>query len=454
MRRFNFTSQYALFSAAVYTSVIAKRRLGTPFAIDFITHNSVKLLGNIHDAHFTGEFSDTDVENLRSDLAKSTNNYYKLLDIDPKLEKSIFKRELKQKYRALSLRFHPDCTTGHAAKTEIFKLVKNAYEKLSNLNFRDDYDFSLDGDIEIDKHFKKFFISKCGNIAAALSSNCLVIFDAKTKTLLHKFLGTYYGAHASFSADSKKIVLCDRLSLKILTIETSRWIIEKVVPYEYTLGFNQAMLRLSNGNFVSTSEYGSLEIWDGQTGQHIRTLTGHSKYVMALSLIPNSNCIISGSWDSTMKVWDMDTGNCVHTISLSFFAAEKISLSADAKYLVAGGCGGNFTIWDFESKKLIKESLGYTWNPGGLAQIKGIFISPDSSYFAIILDTPTVKIWEMESGKQVGEKNLSARPASVSNFGENIFISFDDGTIREFTFSNFQYDCMHAQQMTPLMPGK
>lgn len=496
MRRFNFISRSALFTPTVYANVIAKRQIGIPCVRDFTAHNSVKkLIGNIHDAHFPGEFSDTDVANLRSDLTKSTKNYYQLLDVNPELEKDVFERELKQKYRALSLRFHPDCTAGHTAKTEIFKLIKNAYETLNDANFRDNYNTLSSAESDLSpsffrgKHRSKFIknpvwgkslfslsldedeyaavkgisISKCGQYIAALTYQKLVIVDAKTNALLHQFSGNYSGISTlAFSADSKKIALFYHGSLQIVTLKTGRCIRSKEQENSFPWYDPWRMLRLNDGNFVSASistsglDDGSLKLWHGQTGRHIRTLTGHTRDVCALSMIPNSNHIISGSWDKTMKVWNMDTGNCEHTLSDFNDLISTVALSADAKYLVAGSSNGQFSIWDFERKKQIKKFKGYKWiddKHGIQCAMQGILISPDSRYFASIANCPVVKIWEMESGKQVGEKTLPAYPQSVAHFGENTLIGFDDGTIREFTFSDFGYEHLHVQHMTPI-PGK
>jgi WD40 repeat protein len=476
MRRFNFINQSTLFTPLINASFIAKRQVSAPGFRDCIVHDNVtKLIKDIHDANFSGEFSNTDIANLRSDLARSTKHYYQLLDINPELEKSIFERELKQKYRALCFRFHPDCTAGHALKAEIFKLVQDAYETLSDSNFRGDHHcssfsesdpflsfwsssrknpvlgttlFSLSKEDEING----VSISECGQYIAALTYKKLVIFDAKKNTLLHQFSGNYIGiTRLFFSADSKKIAFCNDLSFNMLTLKTGRCIRKYVPPRRFVSSFCQSMLRLNNGNFVSTSEHGSLEIWHGQTGGHIGTLQGHTKAVLAMSIIPNSDHIISCSSDTTMKVWNMDVGICEHTFSgFNDINASTIAFSPDTKYLVASAWG-QFSILDFERKQLIKQFKGYEWiqdRHGIQSAIKGILISLDSRYFASIANCPAVKIWEMESGKQVGEKTLPAYPQSVSHFGENILIGFDDGTISQFNFSDFGYERVCDQYMT------
>lgn len=38
------------------------------------------------------------------------------------------------------------------------------------------------------------------------------------------------------------------------------------------------------------------------------TLRGHSEWVTACAVSPDSSFIVSASWDNTLKVWDADTG--------------------------------------------------------------------------------------------------------------------------------------------------
>ncbi len=63
-------------------------------------------------------------------------DYYKILG----LPKTATAEEIKKKYRALALKFHPDKTKGDKALEERFKIISQAYDVLKNPNKKKVYD--------------------------------------------------------------------------------------------------------------------------------------------------------------------------------------------------------------------------------------------------------------------------------------------------------------------------
>jgi len=70
-------------------------------------------------------------------MAQSTNrDYYKILGVTTKTPK----KEIKQKYRELAKKFHPDSNKGSKEAEDKFKIISEAYEVLSNAKKRKEYD--------------------------------------------------------------------------------------------------------------------------------------------------------------------------------------------------------------------------------------------------------------------------------------------------------------------------
>lgn len=445
--------------------------------------NNIKtIIENIHDVNFSGEFSGEDVVSLRLGLTEFTH-YCELLNIDSTLEKSVFERELKKKYHALCLRFHPDCTIGNISKSEILKLINNAYEKLRDPDFRGRDYFSscffrepqpykntvfgkslctlgkniwgIKENIIWDREF-----SVCGQyIVIGLRTYYTtkhwermkqetIILDIRNNKLLHQLTHKNPIWNITFSADAKQIVFYEsddrdykKKFVCVLTIETGQCI-KLDVPSQMSLS---PILGLRNGNVLSFNENNSMALWRDRTGGLIHTLKGHTENIVRCYM-PNNHTLISASMDNTMKIWNMVTGECEHTLSgFDDARISVIALSPDGQYLVVGSHHGRLDIWDFNRKQLIKQFEGYKKGLEGDSNqcfLNEVLFSPDSRYFVSIANSPVVKIWEIESGKQVSEKTLPDYPAFSRGSAENILIGFDDGSIREFSFSDFGYECI------------
>jgi len=57
---------------------------------------------------------------------------------------------------------------------------------------------------------------------------------------------------------------------------------------------------------VSSSHDNTIKVWNRETGELIRTLTGHNNPVYSVSISNDNKTIVSGSYDSTIKVWNID----------------------------------------------------------------------------------------------------------------------------------------------------
>jgi len=67
-----------------------------------------------------------------------SEDYYHILGVSENASAD----EIKKAYRQLSLKYHPDRTDGDSEKTELFQKINNAYETLSDIDKRGEYDMS------------------------------------------------------------------------------------------------------------------------------------------------------------------------------------------------------------------------------------------------------------------------------------------------------------------------
>jgi len=66
---------------------------------------------------------------------------------------------------------------------------------------------------------------------------------------------------------------------------------------------------LASGSYDRT-----IKLWDIPSGKLIRTLTGHTSYILWSVDLLNSQTLVSGSHDQTIKLWNWSTGQCFSTI--------------------------------------------------------------------------------------------------------------------------------------------
>ena len=75
------------------------------------------------------------------------------------------------------------------------------------------------------------------------------------------------------------------------------------------------MAVLDEQRVVSGSADNTLRVWDLRSGETIRTLEGHTNYVLGVSWKSDGETIDSSSADHTIKLWEAETGDQRRTIS-------------------------------------------------------------------------------------------------------------------------------------------
>ena len=104
------------------------------------------------------------------------------------------------------------------------------------------------------------------------------------------------------------------------------------------LQFNEAENILATGSYDST-----IKIWDLESGEEARTLTGHTQGVRTLQF--DSTKLISGSLDTQIKVWNWRTGECLSTYT--GHSGGVVGLHFDGQMLATGSMDHSIKIWNF-----------------------------------------------------------------------------------------------------------
>ncbi|MEG3844275.1 WD40 repeat domain-containing protein [Microcoleus sp. herbarium14] len=141
-------------------------------------------------------------------------------------------------------------------------------------------------------------------------------------------------------------------------------------------------------------------VWDLQTGAIIRSIEGHSHWVLSVAISPDGNTLVSGSADKNIKVWNLKTGQLIHTlIDLSWYSSwvTAVAITPDGKTIVSGSTTKTIKIWDLNTGNL-KETLQ---DPKELSSVLSLCISHDGKVIACGSTNHKITLWNLDGGKLI-----------------------------------------------------
>jgi eukaryotic-like serine/threonine-protein kinase len=95
----------------------------------------------------------------------------------------------------------------------------------------------------------------------------------------------------------------------------------------------------------------SIRLWDVNSGQLVRQLKAHHRWVPALLFWPDGKTMASASGDRTIRIWDVSNGTLLKTLRGHRLEAWRLALLPDQTTLVSGGKGGEVCLWDTAAEK-------------------------------------------------------------------------------------------------------
>ncbi len=151
-----------------------------------------------------------------------------------------------------------------------------------------------------------------------------------------------------------------------------------------------------NGNVLSATEPvlasssgTTIKLWDVQTGQAIRTLTGHLDIVSCLAMSADGHMLISGSADKSIRLWDLQTGQKIGAIALHNDTVLSLALSPDGRTLASGSLYDPIKLWDLETNREVASLSGQS------GRIEAIAFSPDGLWLASGSSDATIALWDV-----------------------------------------------------------
>lgn len=105
-------------------------------------------------------------------------------------------------------------------------------------------------------------------------------------------------------------------------------------------------LQIWDDTTLATGSYdNTIKIWDLETGEELRTLTGHTRGIRSLQM--DDHKLLSASLDGTVKFWNWRTGQCLRTLSPHSDGVISVHFQADV--IASGSIDHTIRVYNFKT---------------------------------------------------------------------------------------------------------
>lgn len=139
-------------------------------------------------------------------------------------------------------------------------------------------------------------------------------------------------------------------------------------------------------NIMMTGSYDkSICIWNLETGELIRKLTGHTRCVRALQF--DEAKLVTASMDQTLKIWNWQTGKCIRT--LEGHEGGVLSLHFNSKLMASGSTDHTIRVWNFLAGECCTLTGHNEW-------VNSVRFCQDDTMLISGSDDSTIRLWDVQ----------------------------------------------------------
>jgi WD40 repeat protein len=153
-----------------------------------------------------------------------------------------------------------------------------------------------------------------------------------------------------------------------------------------------------------------VRLWDAETGQPVgQALTGHTNVVTSVAFSPDGRRIVSGSYDNTVRVWDAATGQPVGQPFTGHTAGVNgVAFSPDGKRIASASADKTVRVWDADTGKPVGQPF-----TGHTNYVNDVAFSPDGKRIVSGSEDGTLRLWNADTGQPIGQPMTGHRPGAA-----------------------------------------
>ncbi|MCZ2343168.1 MAG: serine/threonine protein kinase [Bacteroidales bacterium] len=161
--------------------------------------------------------------------------------------------------------------------------------------------------------------------------------------------------------------------------------------------------------------------WDLTTGAEIRQFRGHTAAVRSVAVSPDGKTLLTASGidfrDLVVRVWDMETGNEVGQLTGHEHNVQHVVYHPDGQRAVTASMDGTARVWSVPERRELLRFEGLSTPdvspPGWPKQVWGLSLSASGDRAACGLRDGTVRVFDTDTGQEVGRFPAHAGPANA-----------------------------------------
>ena len=183
---------------------------------------------------------------------------------------------------------------------------------------------------------------------------------------------------------------------------------------------------------------GILKVWDLASGQELRTLNGHERPCVHVTICPDGRFVFSGFGDGTLIAWDTTTWKPILPLVGLEAVISGVATTRDGSFLVSSYLGNTLRVWDFTTGRLLALFQG----EGGIsccacAADGRTFLAGDRSGGVHFLRLESLSAGKLGLALQVSNSSLRRAISSVAKATQRILLAIIELLkLQRWTLSN------------------